>query len=86
MKTLARGPAFSADPGQVLVVPDAFGRSLIASGQADEVPSTGAATDVPSPAPAVETAVAPTDDVEEAVSPDEAPRRPSGFRKGGRRG
>jgi hypothetical protein len=77
MKTLARGPAFSADPGQVLVVPDAFGRDLIASGQAVEVEAgTGAATVV------IESATAPP--AETAVSPDAEPRRPSAFR-GGRR-
>lgn len=68
MKAIARGPEFSADPGAVLVVPDALGSQLIAAGAADQVPETSAQTAV------VESAEAPPAP-EEAVA-DRRPARP----------
>ncbi len=77
MKTFARGPDFSADPGDLVDVPDAVGHRLVASGGAEEDKPTW------SPLPSIEVA-----DIQEpaevATSPDE-PRRVSGFRKGGRK-
>ncbi len=35
MKTIARGPSFEADVGQVLEVPETFGRELLAGGYAE---------------------------------------------------
>ena len=62
MKVIARGPEFSADPGAVLEVPEVFGRSLVASGAAEEIVAP----------PAVEAAVAPPAP-EEAVADRRTP-------------
>jgi len=73
MKTLARGPAFMADPGDVLDVPEAMGRSLVAAGSAEEV----AEASQPPLVMSVEEAIAPPA-AETAVEPrhsHEKPRR-----------
>lgn len=78
MLKIARGPAFAADPGDHLDLPDDVGRALVAAGAAEE--------EVPAPtlAPvAVETTSLGAPE-ETAVSPVHAPRH-HGSQKGGRR-
>jgi hypothetical protein len=43
MKTVARGPDFAADPGDLKTVSDAFGQALVDAGSAEKVDEDDAA-------------------------------------------